>query len=115
MPGNPTIQQFDATATTEDFMGETLHILPRLDPQVGAMRQQFIDSMTPQQHQKLQEQYDYAQKNFGEQRPYEAWKGMSGLDSWFRGNITGQFPADIYTPDQAKIFDRLRGYLQEKP
>lgn len=115
MPGKPTIQQFDATATPEDFMGETLHILPKIDPYVGAMRQQFIDSMTLPQRQKLMDQYDYAKKNFGEKRPYEDWESRSGLDAWFRGNITGQFPADIYTPQQTQIFDKLRGYLQEKP
>lgn len=115
MPGKPTIQQFDPSMTGEDFMGETLHILPKIDPYVGAIRQQFIDSMTLPQRQKLMDQYDYAKKNFGEKRPYDQWENMSGTDAWFRGHLTGQFPDDVYEPAQLQMFDNLRNYLQNKP
>lgn len=112
LPGRPTIQQFSPDLTPKDFLGETLHILPKVDPQVGQMRQQFIDSMTPQQMQQLQEQYKYSKDNYGEERPFDQWKDMTGLDAWFRGHISGQWPADLYTPEQIQMFDGLQQYLQ---
>lgn len=112
MPGQPTIEQFDPTMTANDFMGETLHILPKVDPYVGHIRQQFIDSMTPDQLSRLQGQYDHAVANEGETRPFDDWKDMSGHDAWFRGHITGQWPKDLYTDEQSQLFGTLQDYLK---
>jgi hypothetical protein len=112
MPGKPTIRQFSPDVTPKDFLGEALHILPKLDPQVGGMRDQFIQSMTPQQQQKLMEQYEYHKQNFGEQRSFEQWKDVSGLDSWFRGYVSGQWPEEMYTPQQIQLFQGLEQYLK---
>lgn len=111
-PGKPTIQQFDKNATADDFMGETLHILPKIDPTVGAIRDSFIKSMTPRQQQRLIEQYDYAKQNHGEDRSFEDWRDMSGRDAWFRGAVTGQWPKELYEPNQLQMFDSLKSYLQ---
>lgn len=115
MPGKPTIELFSPNATAEDIMGEHLHILPKVDPQIGSMRQQFIESMTPDQNSKLLQQYQHAQQNFGESRPFNQWRDVSGHDAWFRGAVTGQWPADLYTQEQLGMFDKLKGYLGESP
>lgn len=114
MPGKATIQQFNPAMTPDDFMGEALHILPNVDPYVGAMKRRFLQSMTPQQQRQLKDQYLHAVKNEGEQRPFDEWQDMSGHDAWFRGHITGQWPAEMYTPYQIQQFDNLKSYLQGK-
>ena len=111
MPGKPTIRQFNPKASPKDFLGETLHILPKIDPYVGSLRDYFVRSMTPQQQAQLRRQYEYHRQNYGEQRPFNQWAEVSGIDAWFRGHVTGQWPADMYTPEQLKMFQSLEQYL----
>ena len=112
-PGRYTVIRRDPKTGTKDLLGETLHFLPKTDPKVGAVYQQFLSSMTPQQKQQLQAQYDRA-KTEGETRPFEQWSQLSGNDAWFRGYISGQWPKEAYTPEQIKMFDDLHQYLKSK-
>jgi quinol monooxygenase YgiN len=83
------------------------------DPRVKGYYEQFAKSITPQQEQRLRLQYQHAQQREGEQRPYEQWREMSGLPAYFRGYAFQQWKdaAQLYTPEQLKMFDSMMSYL----
>jgi hypothetical protein len=113
MPGKPTIQQFNPSMSPHDFLGETLHVLPKVDMFIGKAREAFVQSMTPKQQEQLQQQYEHAQQNEGEVRPFSQWRDVSGIDAWFRGNIAKQWPDEMYTQHQLDLFDKVKKYLQK--
>ncbi len=100
-----------------DVLGDIAsHHLVNADPVVKKAYQDFQNSMTPEQHARLQDQYQYAQKNEGETRPYEDWKAASGMPAYFRGYTFQQWPKefndDAYTPEQRQSLDGVMGYLK---
>lgn len=100
-----------------DILGDIVsHNLINTDPTVSASYQKLQDTMTPQQHAILADQYAYAQKNQGEQRPFEDWKSASGMPGYFRGYTFKQWPDDFnakaYTPEQRADLDKLMSYFK---
>lgn len=109
----------DPSTRPIDVLGEIVsHQLVHTDPNIKQTYEQFQKSITPQQQQLLQEQYEHAQKNEGETRPFEEWKKASGLPALFRGYAFQQWPQEfndkIYTPQQKQMFDGMMDYLRGK-
>lgn len=86
------------------------------DPKLKDMYQQFQASLDPA---KMQERYAYHQNKLGEKRPYDQWYQSTGLPEMFRGYTFNQWgnpkqAAKMYTPEQLKILDQVRQYLNIK-
>jgi hypothetical protein len=111
------LEIYDPKTRPIDVLGDVVsHQLVNTDPNIKNVYQQFQQSMTPQQHQMLAEQYQYAQQNEGEKRSFEQWKEQSGLPSFFRGYAFDQWPKEfndkVYTPEQKQMFDGMMQYLR---
>lgn len=115
--GKAGVEVFDPNTRPIDIMGDVAsHHLIQSDPVVKQHYQQFQQSMTPDQTRRLQKQYQHAQENEGEKRPFEQWKERTGLPGYFRGYAFKQWdkPEDMYTPAQMKKFDEMMQYLRQK-
>jgi hypothetical protein len=113
----PGLEIRDQNTRPIDVLGDIVsHNLVHTDPTIKNVYQNFKQSMTPDQHQILAEQYQYAQKNEGETRSFDDWKQASGIPAFFRGYAFDQWPKDftnkVYTPEQKQMFDGMMKYLQ---
>lgn len=112
----PGIERFDSSMGPSDIFGEMLHYVPRVDKNIGGMRTQFQQSISPKQKREwLQGDYDSQVKAglFGDQTPsFDQWLDRQGGDAFFRGYLTGQYPAAAYTPEQKALFGQLDNYLR---
>jgi len=113
----PGIERFDPSMGKGDILGDMMHFLPGADKNIGALRQQFQQSISPEQQDKwLRGDYQAQVKSgvFRDNVPsYEQWLQKQGGDAFFRGYLSNQYPREAYTPEQAKIFDQLSGYLKD--
>jgi hypothetical protein len=91
------------------------HHLINTDPEIKGYYQEFKSSLTLEQKEKLQRDYQYDKENSGETRPFDQWAEQSRLPAFFRGYTFKQWPDDfnkkVFTPDQIKLFDKVRKYL----
>jgi hypothetical protein len=113
----PGLEIRDPNTRPIDILGDIVsHNLVNTDPVIKNAYQTFQQSMTPEQHQILGEQYQYAQKNEGETRSFDEWKQAAGIPGFFRGYAFDQWPKDftdkVYTPEQKQMFDGMMKYLQ---
>ena len=104
-------------ATPMDILGDIVsHHMVKKDPVIKKHYESFKNSLTGDQKEQLQAQYNYAAKNQNETRPYAAWEKSTGLPAYFRGYAFGQWPAEFnqkaYTPAQRYHFDRMMDYLR---
>jgi hypothetical protein len=117
----PGIERFDSSMGKRDVLGEMLHYLPSADKKIGAMRQEFQNSITDEQKNHwLRGDYESQVKNglFGDRAPtFEQWLKKQGGDAFFRGYLTNQYPADAYTSAQKELFGELDKHLRsgERP
>jgi hypothetical protein len=114
----PGVEVFDPKTRPIDVLGDVVsHHMVNIDPNIKSTYNTFVSSLTPDQHQRLQEQYSYAQKNQGEQRPFDMWKQSSGMPAYFRGYAFDQWPhpEEMYTPQQRGMFDSMMSYLRGQP
>lgn len=99
------------------------HHMVTADKTVAKHYKNFEDSMTDEQKERLQEQYDHAKDHEGEKRSFETWREHSGVPSWFRGYAFQQWAKDrpdaeaqgMYTKDQLDDFDKMLKYLKTEP
>ena len=118
LPTNqPGLEIRDPKTRPIDVLGDIVsHNLVHTDPVIKNAYDNFQKSMTPEQHEILGEQYQYAQKNEGETRSFDEWKQASGIPAFFRGYAFDQWPKDftnkVYTPEQKQMFDGMMQYLQ---
>jgi hypothetical protein len=99
----------------KDIVGDLAsHDMAQNDPNMTGYYREFERSLTPEQHARLRDQYQWAQQNEGEQRPYEDWYQASGLPAYFRGGAFKQWdnPDQYYTPEQTHEQGRMLQYLQ---
>ena len=99
-----------------DVLGDVAsHHMIYNDPTMKQYYNQFLDSMTPAQKERLKGDYQHAVENQGEKRPFEQWAEISRLPGYFRGYTFDQWPEDftskVFTEDQIKLFDEVRSYL----
>jgi hypothetical protein len=77
--GKIGVEVYDPKTRPIDMLGDiTSHYLIYEDPQVKQYYDQFQNSLNIGQYDRLRNQYQFAQQNYGEQRPYE--DGMSAQD-----------------------------------
>jgi len=114
--GKPGVEIYDLNTKPIDIMGDIAsHLLKDTDPVIKDYYEQFQRSMTPEQIERLKEQYAWAQAHYQESRPFEAWREHSGLPGYFRGYAFQQWdrPKERYTPAQLNMFDDMMQYLRE--
>lgn len=111
----PGIENYNPKTRPIDILGDVVsHHLINEDPTIKGHYNDFVSSLEPWQHQRLQEQYQHAQKNYNETRPYAEWATQSGVPAYFRGYPFQQWPnaAEMYTPQQMQAMDNMMGYLR---
>ena len=117
--GKVGIEVFDPKTRPIDILADYVsHYGVEQDPYLTQQYQQFAGSMSPEQRQRLQQQYQYYQQHpqYKEQRPYEEWEKISGMPGYFRGYTFNQWdnPQEMYTPQQIQMLDQVRKYLGVK-
>ncbi|MBO0710398.1 MAG: hypothetical protein J2P47_03855 [Acetobacteraceae bacterium] len=116
------IEIFDRSIRPEDVLGDVVsHGLRFTDPTIAQIYDDFAASVTPEQEDRLREQYQWSIDNEGEQRSYTDWRELAGLPSFFRGYPFKQWgdseePPDAiwqrdYTAEQRELLDRMMRYL----
>jgi hypothetical protein len=114
--GKVGIEVFDPKTKPIDILADYVsHYGVEQDPYLVQQYQQFAGSMSPEQRQRLQQQYQYYQQHpeYKEQRPYQEWEKASGMPGYFRGYTFNQWdnPQEMYTPQQIQMLDQVRKYL----
>lgn len=131
-PGVHTIALFDRSIKGQQLksllLGETFHVLgaidPRsnkpIDPQWFKLKQQFLDSLTPEQIEvDLQDYSRLNQRNVTYNSVADYYQ-INRLDAYFRGYLSPVTDAEAkdwgsaYTPQQKKILEQARAYLKKK-
>jgi len=114
-PSRAAVEVFNPKTRPQDVAADIVsHHMVDTDPTVGMAYNKLIGSMSLGQQRRLQQQYDYAKKNFGEDRPFNTWAQISGYPGWLRGGAFGQWenPEQMYSPQQLQILQNLVKYLQ---
>lgn len=114
---SPGVEVFSDKVRPIDILGDVVsHHLMETDPKIKKTYDVFEKSLTPRQESVLQHQYEYAQQNQDEKRPFDEWRKETGLPAMFRGYAFQQWPDEfnqkVYTPEQIKLFDTMMQYLQ---
>lgn len=117
--GKVGIEVFDPKTRPIDILADYVsHYGVEKDPYLAQRYQEFIGSMSPQQRQILQQQYQYYQQHpeYQEKRPYEEWEKASGLPGYFRGYTFNQWenPQEMYSPQQIEMLNQVKKYLGVK-
>lgn len=110
----PSIEVYSNKVRPIDILGDVVsHYMVEKDPKIKKYYNQFKESLTSDQKQRLKAQYEWAKKNEGESRAYAEWERVSGLPAYFRGYAFQQWPNPTlyYTDEQRKMFDEMMGYL----
>jgi hypothetical protein len=115
--GKPGIEVYNPKTRPIDVAGDIAsHYMIYNDPSMMDYYNQFRHSINPEQQQRLQQQYEFYQQNYGENRPYEKWYEMTGLPGYFRGYPFQQwepeFVEQAYTPQQRLLLDQMMNYLR---
>jgi hypothetical protein len=118
-PNRFGVENYNPASRPIDLVGDVVsHHLVNIDPNIRQTYQQFTGSLQPWQEDILRGQYQHAQANAGETRPYEAWRAASGVPAYFRGYAFQQWPADFnqraYTPQQLNSFDQMMQHLRSR-
>lgn len=111
------VEVYSDKTTPRDVAADIVsHRLVNEDPVTKKIYGDFTGSLTDNQRRHLQEQYTWAQKNEGENRPYDQWEQVTGLPAAFRGLLFEQWPKEFndqfYTPEQRQKFKALDYYLR---
>lgn len=118
-PGNPYIEIFNkglqGDALQSAIFGDMLHYAPTISPQFAQSRQQFQNSLTPQQIDFHKRRYSES----GDPRPFDQWMNQSGLDAHIRGYLAPDSADEwrrgkAYTPEQIKILEAMKTYLSSQ-
>jgi hypothetical protein len=112
---------YDTNVDPMMLMGDyTTHALRFIDPNVknayAVFQQMWMAN--PASQGKMQEDYQWARKNEGEDRPFGQWLEMSGMPGYFRGYLFQQAPRwwqkRYYTPQMIDLFNNVDAYLKGK-
>lgn len=122
IPGKNVISFFDPSVLEDEaranqmLFGDTLHLLPYIDPEFSRLRRQY-DKTVPQS-QKIRE-YKEAQRLFGEARPLDRWWEVSRLDAHIRGWLAKQWDREdeygryLFTDKRRKILKQMEELLKK--
>tara|TARA_B100000287_G_scaffold47745_1_gene42541 strand:- start:1164 stop:1760 length:597 start_codon:yes stop_codon:yes gene_type:complete len=121
IPGKNVISFFDPSVLEDEaranqmLFGDTLHLLPYIDPEFSRLRRQY-DKTVPQS-QKIRE-YKEAQSR-GENRPLDQWWEVSRLDAHIRGWLAKQWDREdeygryLFTDKRRKILKQMEELLKK--
>jgi len=117
--GKPGIEVYSAKTRPIDVAGDIAsHYMIYNDPRMIDFYSQFRQSITPEQQQRMQQQYEFYQKNYGETRPYDQWYEMTGLPGYFRGYPFQQYDPEVieqaYNQNQRLLLDQMLNYLRSE-
>jgi hypothetical protein len=103
------------TKPTDVLADVVSHRMINTDPTIKKSYQNFKESLTDYQKEKLQRDYEYAKQNDHETRPFNQWAELSRLPAYYRGYTFDQWPENwnrnFYSPEQIKNLDQVRQYL----
>lgn len=112
--GTVGLQVFSNKVRPMDVLADYVsHHAVKNDPQAKAIYDEFEASLDPE---LLKQRYKFHQKNYGEKRPFEQWKEMSGVPELFRGYTFKQWdnPDILFNPKQIELMNKAREYLGVK-
>jgi len=110
------VEVFDRNVTPQDVYADVAsHYLRTNDPTLHAYYTHFAQSLTPEQEQRLQDDYQWSRQHEGTTAPYDQWLRNVRLPAYFRGYVFRQWPQQfnnkVFTPQQRALLDQVRGYL----
>jgi len=111
------VQIFSDTVRPIDVLADVVsHYMRIHDPQMKDYYQQFVDSLTPEQKDRLKTDYVWAQKHeVTSPPPYDIWVQRVRLPAYFRGYTFRQwknsFNRKVFTTNQIALFNKVRIYL----
>jgi hypothetical protein len=110
--GRVGMEVFRSDVRPIDILGDYVsHYGVQSDPELQKYYGQFGESTDPEM---MQRRYQFHKEQFGETRPYDVWYKQTGLPELFRGYTFNQFgenAAQLYSPQQLMILDRVKQYL----
>lgn len=122
IPGKNVISFFDPSVLEDEaranqmLFGDTLHLLPYIDPEFSRLRRQYDKTFS--KSQKLRE-YQEAQARFKEERPIDQWWDVSRLDAHIRGWLAKQWDRNdeygkyVYNNKRRKILKQMEELLKK--
>lgn len=118
-PGVPFIEVYNPNLQGADLQravfGDALHYLPHVDKNFAKMRDDFVNTITPEQSVVDRSAYNRARSEHGETRPYDRWFDLNRKDAYIRGYLAPDAAnewANVYTDQQRSMLDAMRAYLQ---
>ncbi|HDL64309.1 MAG TPA: hypothetical protein ENH12_02845 [Proteobacteria bacterium] len=114
--GSIGVQIFSEKVRPIDVLADVVsHYLRFHDPKIKAYYQEFVDSLTFAQKERLKVDYQWSRENEGTTEPYETWVKRVRLPAYFRGYTFNQWPGSftqkVFTPAQIDLFDQVRKYV----
>lgn len=117
-PGVPFIEVYDRSVTGNDLatmlFGDMLHHVASADDGFRAMRDKFVETITPEQAAIDRGAYERSKLRHGESRSFDKWFDVSRKDAYIRGYLAPDKNdewRDIYTDEQKKILEQMKSYL----
>ena len=112
--GTVGLQVFSNKVRPMDVVADYVsHHGVKADPKLKEIYNEFENSIDPE---LLKQRYDFHKKEYGEKRPFEQWKEMTGVPELFRGYTFKQWenPDTMFSPAQIEIMNRARDYVGVK-
>jgi len=77
------------------------------------LRKKYLDFTGNVPMETMQKRYSHAQKDYGEDRPFDVWNNRSGMPEYFRGYTFNQWPnaEEMYRPEDIEKLDSIKGLL----
>ena len=98
------------TELDQAVLGELLHSAHKYVPEYSQMREQLKSELSNSDVDNLIGIYEQS----GDNRSFDKWFDISGLDAFIRGHAVGQWPDNKYTDGQKKLIDKMMGSLKGK-
>lgn len=115
----PGVELFGKNVKPSDVAADIVsHYLVHTDPALKAEYGNFVRSFaTPEAQARLRKDYEWAQKNEGEKRPFTKWAAETRIPAYFRGYVFQQWPEsaykEMYSPEQLDQLQQMSRYIHE--
>lgn len=121
IPGKPTVELFDPSfqgeAAEDIIAADALHYLAKKDQPLIKLRNEFKNSITPEQMEVDVRAYRRAQSD-GDRRTFNEWYETHRLDQYLgvgflpKGSRNRQEWEGALTPQQKRILRDIEGYMK---
>jgi hypothetical protein len=112
--GTVGLQVFSNKVRPIDVLADYVsHHAVKNDPKAKEIYDAFEATVDPE---LLKQRYNFHKKEYGEKRPFEQWKEMTGVPELFRGYTFKQWenPETMFNPKQIELMNQAREYLGVK-